>query len=124
VSQPDPSGPAASGVDRSHPDYRFSLANERTFLAWVRTALALLAAGIGVVNLPAGFSSSAGRHILGVLLVVLGLFAAIGSYTRWRANNKAIAQGSPLPRSNSMPIVAGGVTVVGVIALILVIANA
>jgi putative membrane protein len=107
-----------------HPDYRFSLANERTFLAWVRTALALLAAGIGVVNLPSGFGSSAGRHVLGVLLVVLGLFSAVGSFARWRAGNNAIAKGAPLPRSNSMPILAGGLTAVGIIALVLVIANA
>jgi putative membrane protein len=109
--------------DPSHPDYRFSLANERTFLAWVRTALALLAAGIGVVNLPSGFSNSTGRHLLGILLVVLGLFAAMGSFARWRANQHAIQSGSPLPHSRSMPVVAGGLTVVGVIALVLVIAN-
>jgi len=121
VSEPDPPQPVG---DRTHPDYRFSLANERTFLAWVRTALALLAAGIGVVNLPSGFASSAGRHVLGVLLVVLGLFASVGSFLRWRANSNAIAQGSPLPASNSMPIVAGGLTAVAVIALILVIGNA
>ena len=30
------------------PDYRFSLANERTFLAWIRTALGFLAAGVGL----------------------------------------------------------------------------
>ncbi|MBV9485775.1 MAG: DUF202 domain-containing protein [Frankiaceae bacterium] len=107
----------------AHPDYRFSLANERTFLAWIRTSLALLAAGIGVVNLPSEFADSTGRHLLGILLVVLGLFAAVGSYARWRANQRAIASGSPLPHSRSMPIVAGGITVVGVIALILVIAN-
>jgi putative membrane protein len=99
------------------------LANERTFLAWVRTALALLAAGIGVVNLPSGFASSTGRQILGVLLVALGLIASIGSYVRWRANNNAIAQGAPLPASNSMPIVAGGLVAVALIALALVIAN-
>jgi putative membrane protein len=107
----------------SHPDYRFSLANERTFLAWVRTALALLAAGVGVVNLPSGFADSTGRHILGIVLVVLGLFAAIGSYARWRANQKAIASGAPLPRTGSMPVVAGGLTAVGIIALVLVIAS-
>ena len=28
------------------PDYRFTLANERTFLAWLRTALALIAGGV------------------------------------------------------------------------------
>jgi putative membrane protein len=112
------------GRDSTHPDYRFSLANERTFLAWVRTALALLAAGIGVVNLPSGFASSAGRDILGVLLVVLGLMASIGSLIRWRANNAAIAQGAPLPSSNSMPVIAAGLTAVAIIALVLVIANA
>jgi len=111
-------------MDASHPDYRFSLANERTFLAWVRTALALLAGGVGVVNLPSGFADSAGRHLLGILLVVLGIFAAIGSYARWRANQKAIEQGTPLPNSRSMPVLAAGLTVVAIIALVLVIANA
>lgn len=110
-------------ADPAHPDYRFSLANERTFLAWVRTALALLAAGIGVVNLPSGFASSTGRQILGLLLVVLGLIASVGSFVRWRANHNAIATGSPLPASNSMPVVAGGLVVVALIALVLVIAN-
>jgi putative membrane protein len=110
-------------ADDSHPDYRFSLANERTFLAWIRTSLALLAAGIGVVNLPSDFSDSTGRHLLGIVLVVLGLFAAVGSYARWRANQHAIQTGSPLPHSRSMPVVAGGLTAVGVIALVLVIAN-
>jgi len=33
------------------PDYRFTLANERTFLAWQRTALGLLAAAVAVVHL-------------------------------------------------------------------------
>ena len=30
------------------PDYRFSLANERTFLAWLRTGLALVGGGFAV----------------------------------------------------------------------------
>jgi putative membrane protein len=114
--------PTDSGLD-PHPDYRFSLANERTFLAWVRTALALLASGVGVVNLPSGFASSSGRHVLGILLVALGLLAAVGSFTRWRANHNAIAAGSPLPRSNSIALIAAGLVAVAVIALILVIAN-
>jgi putative membrane protein len=106
-----------------HPDYRFSLANERTFLAWVRTSLALLAAGIGVVALPSHFSSRTGRHVLGLLLVLLGVLAASGSYLRWRANEAAIRDGAPLPSSRSMPIVAAGLTGFAVLALILVIAD-
>jgi putative membrane protein len=117
------SAPPGQPTADSHPDYRFILANERTFLAWVRTALALLAAGIGVVNLPSGFASSGGRDVLAVLLVVLGLIASIGSFVRWRANQRAIAEGAPLPRSSSMPVVAGGLTIVAAIALVLVVAN-
>jgi putative membrane protein len=115
--------PAAEVQLPPHPDYRFSLANERTFLAWCRTALALLAAGIGVVYLPSGASSPTGRKILGVLLVVLGMLAAAGSYARWRANRNAIATGAPLPRSNIVLVIAAGLTVVAVIALVLVIAT-
>jgi uncharacterized membrane protein YidH (DUF202 family) len=58
-----------------------------------------------------------------VVLVVLGIFAAGSSYVRWRANRDAIENGSPLPRSNSMLVVAGGLTAVAVLALILVIAD-
>jgi putative membrane protein len=114
-----PSGAADTSGER--PDYRFSLANERTFLAWVRTALALLAAGIGVIDLPSGISHR-GREALGVLLVVIGLVAAVGSLARWRANDNAIRHGRPLPDSPVMPAVALGVVVVAIIALALVIA--
>ena len=34
------------------PDYRFTLANERTFLAWIRTSLGLMAVGLAVAQLP------------------------------------------------------------------------
>jgi putative membrane protein len=121
VTEPDAAPEVATPPP--HPDYRFSLANERTFLAWCRTSLALLAAGIGVVYLPSATALPTGRKILGVLLVVMGMFSAGSSYARWRANRNAIAQGSPLPRSNSMLVVAGGLTAVAVIALVLVIAE-
>jgi putative membrane protein len=112
-----------AGSEPPHPDYRFSLANERTFLAWCRTALALLAAGVGVVYLPASDVLPNGRKVLGLLLVVLGGFSAASSYARWRANRNAIASGAPLPRSNSMPIVAAGLVVVAIVALVVVVAN-
>jgi putative membrane protein len=110
-------------VSPSHPDYRFSLANERTFLAWVRTALALLAAGIAIVALPSRFSSRAGREVLSIVLIVLAVLAAGGAYLRWRANEAAITSGTPLSPSRSMPIVAAGLTAVAVLALALVLAD-
>jgi putative membrane protein len=121
VSEPPATSPFAD--DDMRPDYRFSLANERTFLAWVRTALALLAAGIGVVDLPSHFSSKAGRQTLGIVLIVLGLLAAGGSYWRWRANDAAIRGGADLPTSRSMPIIALGLTGVALLALVLVLVD-
>jgi len=112
--------PPESPID-AHPDYRFSLANERTFLAWVRTALALLAAGVGIVAVPSHFSSRGGRETLGTILVVLAILAAGGSYLRWRANEAAIRSGTPFAPSRSMPIVAAGLTGVAVLALVLVL---
>lgn len=78
------------------PDYRFSLANERTLLAWIRTALALLAAGVAldVVDLSLGSSVQRG---LAVLLVVLGLVSAVVAWIRWAAAEKAMRARQPLP---------------------------
>jgi putative membrane protein len=123
VTEPDTDRELETLRDRSHPDYRFSLANERTFLAWCRTSLALLAGGIGVVYLPSGDVLPVGRRILGVLLVVLGMLAAGGSYYRWRANHNAIERGTPLPPSRGLALMAAGLTAVAVLALALVIAN-
>jgi putative membrane protein len=105
------------------PDYRFTLANERTFLAWVRTGLALLASGIGVVELPEHFASSAGRHVLGVMLVVLGCVSAVAAYRRWRGNEHAIRSGAPLPRAQSIPVLAVGLVLIALTALALVLAD-
>ncbi len=47
-------GGGAAGSDEpaeTEPEARFTLANRRTFLAWSRTALALVAAGLASVQL-------------------------------------------------------------------------
>src|SRR5512144_2515651 len=79
------------------PDYRFTLANERTFLAWVRTALALMAAGVAVVQFVPGLTVI--RHALGLLLIVLGGLLAGVSYRHWEQNERAMRLGQTLPRS-------------------------
>jgi len=101
------------------PDVRFSLANERTFLAWNRTALALIATGVAATQLLPGFHVSGGRRILGLPLVVLGALVAGASFRSWRANEKAMRRGDPLPRSVLPMILAVGVVVVGVIGVVL-----
>lgn len=78
------------------PDYRFSFANERTFLAWIRTALALLAAGVAVDVVDLSLTSGAQRA-LALLLVVLGLVSAAAAWIRWALAEKAMRARAPLP---------------------------
>jgi putative membrane protein len=101
------------------PDVRFTFANERTFLAWNRTALALIATGIAATQLLPDFHVTGGRRLLGLPLVVLGAWVAGASLRHWRANDRAIRNGEPLPRSPMPVILTTGIVVVGLIAAIL-----
>jgi putative membrane protein len=78
------------------PDYRFSLANERTFLAWIRTALALLAGAVALEVLDPDLPAAA-RRLLGGLLVASGTLVAASAWLRWAAAERAIRRGEPLP---------------------------
>jgi putative membrane protein len=68
----------------TQPDHRFSLANERTFLAWIRTSLALLAGGVALDAVDLDGPRSL-QSALAVTLVVLGLLGAGVSWVRWAA---------------------------------------
>ena len=46
----------------AEPDARYSLANERTFLAWIRTALAVLAAGVALDALDLSLAPGSSRR--------------------------------------------------------------
>src|SRR2546423_9025501 len=69
-------------VEEFEPDYRFTLANERTFLAWLRTALALLAAAVAVVQLVPEFALPGARRISRGLLAAMGLGSALSGPRR------------------------------------------
>jgi putative membrane protein len=96
-------------------DVRFLLANERTLLAWIRTALAVLAGGIALTQ----FGGSSKAHtITGVTAIVLGAFMACVGYIRFKAADRAIRRGE-LPRTGSEPFIqVGGIMT---IALALVV---
>jgi putative membrane protein len=87
-------------------DYRFTLANERTFLAWLRTSLALVAAGVAVVQLVPEFGPAGARHLVGVALAGLGMCVAAGSIGRWRRVQHAMERDEELPRAR-MPLLLG-----------------
>ena len=74
------------------PDYRFSLANERTFLAWIRTALGFLAAGVGLDQLAPDFAIHQ-LHPPSCWHCCCASFPgglAIYGYLRWLRNEKAM----------------------------------
>ena len=103
------------------PDYRFTLANERTFLAWVRTALAMMAAGVAVVQFVPGLDVV--RHALGILLISLGGLLAGVSYAHWERNERAMRLGHPLPRSPVPRLVAVTLTLAAAVALVLTVVD-
>lgn len=98
------------------PDPRFTFANERTFLAWIRTALALLAGGIGLEAFLAGQLPALPRRALAALLIVLGGALAVTAFTRWLATERALRLGRPLPPPGLAPVLTAGI---GVAALVL-----
>ncbi len=104
----------------SEPDPRFSLANERTFLAYLRTALALFAAGAGVIRLEV-FGRHAWDVAAGSCLLGLGVLASGTSYRRWRAVEVAMRRSEPLPPTAVPLLLAVGLTVLGVLTAVLVL---
>jgi putative membrane protein len=102
----------------SEPDVRFSFANERTFLAWIRTSLALLAGGVALdaLDLPVPDDT---QHVLALVMVVLGLVCAVASWSRWARAERAMRRGEPLPSSPVITLLTIGVLVVGLVLLVL-----
>ena len=103
------------------PDYRFSLANERTLLAWARTALGLEAAGLGVVRFAPPLAG--GRELLGAALVALGGLAAWNGYRRFVAVDRAIRAGDRLPPSQAPLALTASLTVLAALVVVLLVAD-
>jgi putative membrane protein len=106
------------------PDYRFTFANERTFLAWQRTALGLLAAAVALLQLVPELAIPGARRLLAMGLAVLAILTSGMGLLRWQQADRAMRRGDPLPRHPSPVYLAVGLTLVGIIALGLVILKA
>lgn len=120
--QPLPDEPAEPGDPvEIEPDPRFSYANERTFLAWIRTALGLITAGLVVTQLFPSFDLPGGRRLIGLPLIALGVLISVFSYSNWQRNEQAMRFQRPLPQSALPRIVAVVVSAVAVIGLVLVV---
>lgn len=105
------------------PDYRFSLANERTFLAWMRTALALLAGGVLLDQFSTKLSSHIIVSALAISLSVLAAVLCVSAYVRWRANQISMRQSRPLPRTMLIPLLAWSVSGIGAVVALLLISG-
>jgi putative membrane protein len=119
------SGQEAPDDDGTEPDPRFTFANERTFLAWSRTALALVVAGLGVVQLLPPFPGVPwGRHVLGVPLIVFGAVVAVTAYGEWTRSQRAMRHQQPLPRSVMPVVMTVIIAAMAVVAAVVVLVSA
>ncbi|MGD9619261.1 MAG: YidH family protein [Mycolicibacterium sp.] len=114
--------PSPAAAVEEEPDYRFTLANERTFLAWIRTSLALIAGGIAVVQFVPEFGIAGVRHGLSLVLTAGGGLLAAQAVRRWQRVQVAMRLDQELPRTH-VPLILGGaifaVTLVVLVVLVL-----
>jgi putative membrane protein len=101
------------------PDYRFSLANERTFLAWLRTGLALIAGGLAAAQFLPPLPVIHLREVIAIALLLLGATVAVRAVDHWARTERAIRLGEELPASRFPAILA---LVIALGALLLVFA--
>ncbi len=104
--------------DGTEPDPRFTLANERTFLAWTRTALAFLAGGIAIEAFDLPGIEPATRTVIAALIVVLAMAISLGAAIRWVRLERALRHGRPLPAPAIVPVLGVGIFIAAVVVLV------
>jgi putative membrane protein len=107
-------------AEGSDPDPRFTLANERTFLAWIRTALALIAGGIGVA-LAGDFVGPVLRHGLAVAFAATGALVAALAFRRWLRTERALRREETLPPPALAPVMAYGIAIASIVLLVAIL---
>jgi putative membrane protein len=103
------------------PDYRFSLANERTFLAWIRTALGFLAAGVGLDQLAPELATPLVREIMSLLLCIFSGGIALYGYLRWLNNEKAMRLKQDFVYTRSLKTISVAMVLIAAAVIVMVI---
>jgi putative membrane protein len=109
-----------SGMETGEPgeiDYRFSLANERTFLAWIRTALALVAGGVAAAK-ALDFNHDVWRWVIAGPPMLAGALLALDARARWRRYEDAMRARRPLPAGRGIKLIGAALAVYAVVALV------
>ncbi len=127
MTAPDPGSPPSDhrfprSVYRegAEPDVRFTLANERTFLAWIRPSLALIAGGVALEALGLGLQPGF-RLAASIVLILTGIAAPAQAWIGWMRTDRALRRARPLPSAAlSLPlgiavVVAGVLVLLGVL---------
>lgn len=108
----------------STPDYRFSLANETTFLAWIRTSLALIVGALAIDQLFPEIAPAPLRIAMCVALAFIGAVLAVLAYRRWGQMEEAMRTNRELPFSGVMLVMTVGVAAAAfILAVLLLVAR-
>ncbi len=99
---------------------RFTLANERTFLAWIRTSLALLAGGVALELLGLDLEPAL-RLAASLVLIVTGMGAAVAAWWGWARTEAALRREAPLPNSPAGLLLAVSVTAAAVLVVLAIL---
>lgn len=105
----------------TEPDPRFTLANERTFLAWIRTSMALLAGGIAIEAFTADLFIEPVRQGIAILLLGLGMLLSAGSAVRWLRVERSMRNKAPLPLPLIVPLLAGAGALAAAVVLVVIL---
>ncbi|MCK0090035.1 DUF202 domain-containing protein [Rhodococcus sp. HNM0563] len=99
----------------TEPDPRFTLANERTFLAWIRTALGLIAAAVALETFAGDVIEPVVRTALSCVLLGFAVVFVVIAVLRWITVEKAMRSGLPLPFPWAAYLLAGLLAVAGIV---------
>ena len=100
-------------------DYRFLLANERTFLAWMRTALGLIAGGVALDQFVRVEKGEGALVAVALVTIVAGAIVAVVGTVRWSRTDAAMRVGAPLPTSRLLPVVGALLAVLAIIVAVI-----
>lgn len=103
------------------PDPRFSLANERTALSWMRTALAVVGGGVALVSLSSVATLPRWAALVGAAACLGGGALAVRGVLAWAAVERALRLRQPLPAPRALGMLAAGVVVLAATVLVLAV---
>lgn len=102
----------------AEPDARFTLANERTVLAWVRTSLTFVVAGLAAAVADGVVDTGNLLRVVAVLTVAVGAWLAVSSVVRWGRTERALRLQQPLPAPSNLVVVVLAVLVLAAVAVV------